>query len=713
MSNYYSDHPVRRRKRKRRRKSHAGGFIVFLLLMILILTAVGVVLYLRVPKPRKLLLGSWRTQIDQTQETIANAQEWLNEAALGYRIHLADEIRSIPICIDLTLHPNGSYESAVNREIYQTNEEAANEALSVAILRLLSLRAEAVGKEPLTEQDARSLFERAMELTPEEYLQIYGPRLLPDIEELSAQYARKGKFTLEDPDIVWDSERRQHYLVNEELLALDDVLYRRIQTEEDPDRDKTGRLPFNLPSPVLTAKAANHRIIENLPASTTADPESQRIVKSIHFQYQNNRYLSLRDLANLLNDTDRRFSLSIDNNGIEIQTRASYETVGGENEPFDLSEDADLYSTGDLKANSMTVDGRTVKYYTFLGKNTDGKQDCYLNLTDFCLLFDLNVIFEDNGIVIRTDDTPFVIDMDLMKDEGFYDEMISAVVGDAMTGEIFAGDREELAVPIASTTKLMSYAVIMDAITNGEIGPNDTVVISENAAALSQGQDRVIPMTAGQESNVPDLMKAMLIASSNESVLALAEYVAGSEEAFVRRMQEKAAAIGLSDATVFYNCNGLPVFADSVSTAKRQNHMSAVDMFKLAAHILTVYPQITEITTIREDSLTSLHMDIKTTNALLYNEPDVIGLKTGTTNMAGSCLVCAMRTQDASGEEHDVVAVILGAEDNTVRFSSGDVLLRYGRQCVRGGIDGIALKTQEDTIPTDAEGLIRRVLSRY
>ncbi|MBR5116091.1 MAG: D-alanyl-D-alanine carboxypeptidase, partial [Lachnospiraceae bacterium] len=289
----------------------------------------------------------------------------------------------------------------------------------------------------------------------------------------------------------------------------------------------------------------------------------------------------------------------------------------------------------------------------------------------------------------------------------------SAVVGDAMTGEVFAGDREEIAVPIASTTKLMSYAVIMDAITNGEIGANDTVVISDNAANLSQGQDRVIPMKAGQESNVQELMKAMLVASSNESVLALAEYVAGSEEAFVRRMTEKAAAIGLSDATVFYNCNGLPVFVDSVTTAKRQNHMSAIDMFKLCAHILTVYPQITEITTIREDSLPSLHMDIKTTNALLYNEPDVIGLKTGTTNMAGSCLACAMRVNDASGQEHDVVAVVHGAEDNTVRFSSGDVLLRYGRQCVQGGVSGIATEGPDDSIPTDAEGLIRRILARY
>ena len=187
----------------------------------------------------------------------------------------------------------------------------------------------------------------------------------------------------------------------------------------------------------------------------------------------------------------------------------------------------------------------------------------------------------------------------------------------------------------------------------------------------------------------------------------LAEHVAGSEEAFVDRMRRKAVELGLSDATVFHNCNGLPVFADSISTAKMQNLMSAGDLFKLASYLLSVYPQITQITSMEKASLSSLDMDVKTTNAVLYNVETVNGLKTGTTNMAGACIVVSDHIENANGP-HDLVAVVLGAEDTTVRFSSSQMLIRYAEQTLAGRS---APEAEDGELPSDAEGIIRRVLA--
>ena len=250
----------------------------------------------------------------------------------------------------------------------------------------------------------------------------------------------------------------------------------------------------------------------------------------------------------------------------------------------------------------------------------------------------------------------------------------------------------------------------------------DSVTVPAEAAALSRSEDGVIAMTAGQITSVPDLLRGMLLPSSNECALALAVHLDGSEAAFVERMNRKAREIGLSNAAVFYNCHGLPSFTDDLAATKVQNRMTARDMFLLCSHLLHTYPAITEITSLKEARLETLTTSVGNSNPLLYNVPGVVGLKTGTTNMSGLCLVTAMVAEDQQGVTHTLLAMEFGAEDGTVRVTLSEELLRYGVEKLRSGTAPAAdpgtaspEAPQEEKpggLPDNAEALMQLILSR-
>ncbi len=248
----------------------------------------------------------------------------------------------------------------------------------------------------------------------------------------------------------------------------------------------------------------------------------------------------------------------------------------------------------------------------------------------------------------------------------------------------------------------------MDALNEGSVTTNDRVTISANAASLSRTADGVITMDPGEKANLLELLYALLLPSSNESALALAEHVAGSEEAFVERMNEKARKLGLSEATYFYNCNGLPKFTDSVAASKIQNHMSARDMFIMVSALLEQYPQVLEITSTKEKELTSFNRVVKNTNALLYNMPGVVGLKTGTTNASGASLVSAAKMEDTKGNPHIIVAIEFGAEDGASRNTLSQLILRYG--CQEFISNPNAAPEKEEAPLSKQEALIRSIL---
>ena len=167
------------------------------------------------------------------------------------------------------------------------------------------------------------------------------------------------------------------------------------------------------------------------------------------------------------------------------------------------------------------------------------------------------------------------------------------------------------------------------------------------------------------------------MASSNESAAALAVHTAGSSEAFVARMNERAGELGLYTAR-FYTPHGLPSYSGGTIPAKRQNRMSAEDMFKLCAYLLKNEGEITKLTSRQYANLPTLKYSTSNTNTLVYNVPGVTGLKTGSTDRAGYCVAVSLPvTRD--GETHNIVLVILGAETPDLRGQAGEILLRWAQ----------------------------------
>ena len=458
-----------------------------------------------------------------------------------------------------------------------------------------------------------------------------------------------------------------------------------------------------LPAGAYADASVNHMQLENLQLSV--DGGEARTVRTIHYGYDYNRYVSLRDVAAALSGTEKHFDMSITNDQVLITTGRDYTPAGGEGEPFPENY---VYTTRPLALYLIWLDGRELHYMSFLGLNSASRLDCFMSLTDLAMQLDLSLEVSAEGMRLNSGEG-FTIDLETLRESGFYYEIHSALVGDATTGAIFTAWEPLLSVPIASTTKLMSFAVIMDAVSDGEISFTDSVTIPEEAARLSRLPDGVIYMQTGQVSTVPDLLCAMLVLSSNESALTLAIHTAGSEAAFVERMNRKAQTLGLSEGTIFYNCHGLPVYTDNLAATKVQNRMSANDMFELVRYILRTYPEITRITSLKSVHLESFDRTIANTNTLLFNLPGVVGLKTGTTNMSGACLVTAMEAQDKNGETHMLVSVEFGAEDGTVRTTLSEEMLRYGAQRLKEE----ASPSAAPAIPTDAEALILAVLRSF
>ncbi len=402
-----------------------------------------------------------------------------------------------------------------------------------------------------------------------------------------------------------------------------------------------------------------------------ADDGPAGTVKTLDYDYAHNTYLSLRDIAMILEDTDKCFSLAITRNSVSMMTGDTYTPVGVENTPWE----DDGNPAVSLRRNAFTVNEQEVLYHTMILRLPSGDYDCYMMAADLGMLLDVDITVSDAGSMCIHTQEPFGVSMAALEEGGYFGGVNSVLAGDAISGEIYYRYQADTAYPIASTSKLMTYLLTMDAVMAGEITLEESVPVSETVEMLAASDDGVLPLKAGDEIAVEDLLIGLLLPSSNECALCLAEAVSGSEEAFVERMNEKAMELGLSQA-VFYNSHGLPSYSQTPVPAKRQNSMSAEEMFRLSSYILKVYPQITDITSQKEAELKSLGLEVRNSNPLLYNLPEVTGLKTGTTNKAGACLVTSL-TADDGVMEHDLIVVVLGAENSIERGRVSGLLARY------------------------------------
>ena len=235
----------------------------------------------------------------------------------------------------------------------------------------------------------------------------------------------------------------------------------------------------------------------------------------------------------------------------------------------------------------------------------------------------------------------------------------SAVLMEASTGKVLFEKNAHEQRPCASITKVMTLLLVMEALDEGRIHLEDMVSASEHASSMG-GSD--IWLEPGETMSVDDLLKATVIVSANDAAVALAEYVSGSEEAFVQRMNERAAELGMTN-TVFKNCNGLD----------EDGHVTTAYDIALMSRALIQHEKIFDYTQVWMDELRGGKTQLVNTNKLLKSYSGITGLKTGTTGKAGSCMAATAERDGMS-----LVAVVRGCASTEDRFSSAASLLDAG-----------------------------------
>ncbi|MBQ1517508.1 MAG: D-alanyl-D-alanine carboxypeptidase [Clostridia bacterium] len=235
----------------------------------------------------------------------------------------------------------------------------------------------------------------------------------------------------------------------------------------------------------------------------------------------------------------------------------------------------------------------------------------------------------------------------------------SALLMEQETGRVIFAKNAHEKRACASVTKIMTLCLIFEALESGKIS-YDSIVTASPFAAAAGGSD--IWLVEGEQMTVRDLIKAIAVASANDASVAMAEFVSGSEQSFVKSMNEKAKQLGMKD-TVFKNCNGLD----------EDGHLTSAYDVALMSRELMKHEDVFEFTSIWLDYLRDGATQIVNTNKLLQSYDGITGLKTGTTSIAGCCISATAKRDDMH-----LIAVVLGADNTTDRFNDAAALLNYG-----------------------------------
>ena len=237
----------------------------------------------------------------------------------------------------------------------------------------------------------------------------------------------------------------------------------------------------------------------------------------------------------------------------------------------------------------------------------------------------------------------------------------SAILMDAATGTVLYEQNADEALPPASVTKIMTLLLVMEAIDSGAIKLTDMVSTSANAASMGGSQ---IFLEEGEQMSVEDMVKSVVISSANDAAVALAEFVAGSEEAFVERMNKRAEELGMKN-THFENTNGLD---DTV-----ENHVTSARDIALMSRELIKHDTILKYSSIWMDTIRDGAFGLTNTNRLVRFYKDATGLKTGSTVKAGFCV-----SATAKRDGMHLICVVMGAETRDIRNAIATKLLDYG-----------------------------------
>ena len=239
-------------------------------------------------------------------------------------------------------------------------------------------------------------------------------------------------------------------------------------------------------------------------------------------------------------------------------------------------------------------------------------------------------------------------------------ESESAILIEQNSGKVLYEHNAHEKLKPASVTKIMSILLIMEAIDSGRISYEDKIPCSENASSMGGSQ---IWLDVKETLTVDEMLKAICVVSANDCVVAMAEYLEGSEEAFVVKMNEKAKELGMNDTT-FKNCHGID---------EDGHETTSYDIALMSKELLINHPNITKYTTIWMDTLRDGKSSLVNTNKLIRNYAGATGLKTGSTSLALYNL-SASATRDGLS----LIAVIMKAPTTKIRFEEAEKLLDYG-----------------------------------
>lgn len=236
----------------------------------------------------------------------------------------------------------------------------------------------------------------------------------------------------------------------------------------------------------------------------------------------------------------------------------------------------------------------------------------------------------------------------------------SAVLIEQNSGQVLYNHNMHEKLKPASVTKVMTILLIMEAIDSGKLAYTDKIPCSENAANMGGSQ---IWLDVKEELTVDEMLKAICVVSANDCTVAMAEYLANSEEAFVEQMNRRAKELGMNDTT-FKNCHGID----------EDGHVtSSYDIALMSRELLLKHPDITKYTTIWMDTLRNGKSQLVNTNKLIRNYKGATGLKTGSTSLALYNLSASATRNNLS-----LISVIMKAPSTAIRFSEAQKLLDYG-----------------------------------
>ena len=238
----------------------------------------------------------------------------------------------------------------------------------------------------------------------------------------------------------------------------------------------------------------------------------------------------------------------------------------------------------------------------------------------------------------------------------------SAILCEASTGQVIFEKNADERRPVASVNKVMTILLTLEAVDEGRVSMEDQVTVSPRAASMGGSQAF---LDAGERYKLSELLKTVIVASANDSAVALAEHLAGTEESFVRLMNTRAEELGLTN-THYANCTGLPA---------QEHYTTARDVAKLSAQ-LDLHPIYYRYSTIWMDEIKHRGgrvTSLTNTNRLIRFYPGCDGYKTGSTNEARYCV-----SATAKKEGMRLIAVVLGTPAGQTRFDEARAMLEYG-----------------------------------